>query len=79
MADLKRNNLENRAFITRNWLPDGWVIEQNGLGQYLNVYSVDGNFREYHAANWSALIAWAEGHHAGTFAAERKHKGLAKC
>lgn len=72
--DLKTNKIEIRAWIERNWLPEGWEIVQNGTGQYLKVQETSGH-TSFTGQNWAGVVAYCAGVNAGiTYETKRNRK-----
>ena len=60
--DLSRNSEKTRAWIEKQSLPKGWIIDTDGTGRYLKVTDTNARNRTmFHASNWRELSAWCEG------------------
>ena len=64
--NLNRNSVASRAWVFINWLPEGWVIGQDGTGRYVKVTDTkDSNRTIFHGASWGHVVAFCEGVNAG--------------
>jgi hypothetical protein len=71
--DLKRNTIETRAWIERQWLPEGWEIVQNGTGQYLKVQEKSGH-TAFTGVNWAGVSAYCAGVNAGVTVENKRQR-----